>query len=106
VPTQLMDVLSKLERGRLRVIVQYDHTDRTLDHLYEIANRVAMSIGLAAIMLGSGLILRTKLPPLIYGYPLFGYVGCVFSFAMLCRLLITLMWGLAPHRRSALRSTR
>jgi ubiquinone biosynthesis protein len=106
VPTQLIDLLGKAERGRLKLVVQYDQSDRSLDHLYEIGNRLAASISLAAMLVGSGVILHTHLPPLLYGYPALGWFGCVVSMAMLCRLLITLFWGTPGHRRAPLRRPR
>ena len=100
VPEQISDILGKVDRGRMRMIVQYDHSDRSLDHFYEIGNRLAMSIALASMMIGSGLILHTHVAPLL------GYVGYVVSFVLLCRLLFVMLWGLPAHRRHPPRRPR
>lgn len=99
-PTRVMDLLNKADRGQLRMIVQYDQSDRSLDHFYEMGNRLAMSISLAALMLGSALALRTQLHPFI------GIAGYIISFLLICRLLMTLAWGVPPHRKNPPRKPR
>jgi hypothetical protein len=99
-PGQLMALLDKAEHGRLRIIVQYDHSDRSLDHFYEIGNRLAMSLGLAAMLIGSALVLQTHVAPLL------GYIGFVISLLFMLRLMFSLVWGLPMHRRGSPRRPR
>jgi ubiquinone biosynthesis protein len=99
-PGQLMALLDKAEHGRLRIIVQYDHSDRSLDHFYEIGNRLAMSLGLAAMLIGSALVLQTHVAPLL------GYIGFVISLLFMLSLMFSLVWGLPMHRRGSPRRPR
>ncbi len=53
-----------------------DNLIKTLDR---ITNRLTLALLTAAMILGSSIIITTKIPPLLFGYPLIGLIGYLFS---------------------------
>jgi ubiquinone biosynthesis protein len=69
-PRELVDILSQIKRGKFDVNLEH----RKLD---SVINRLVMGILSAALFVGSSLILSLKVPPLIKGASIPGFLGCV-----------------------------
>ncbi len=74
-PGETRDILRKLSRGKLKIEFAHlglDPLGRSLDR---ITNRLAFSLIIAALIIGSSLIMQTKTGYLFMGYPVLGLVG-------------------------------
>jgi ubiquinone biosynthesis protein len=74
-PYAAKDIVHQLREGR--ITIKYEHvglesTRRTLDH---VANRIALAIVLAALIVGSSLLVYAKVPPLVSDISIIGIVG-------------------------------
>ncbi len=79
-PRELSDILAQIKRGQFDV-----HLDiRKLDSMI---NRLVMGVIIAALFVGSSMVLSSNVPPLIRGVSLFGAVGCLVSFTLGFRLV-------------------
>lgn len=56
-----------------------------------IGNRISFSIIIAALVIGSALILASSIPPLFYGVSLLGILGFVAAAVMGLWLLVSMM---------------
>lgn len=79
-PRELADILAQVKRGQFDVHLEH----RKLD---SVANRVVMGVLIAALFVGSSLILSFNVPPTIKGVSVFGAFGCIVAFTMGFRLV-------------------
>ncbi len=90
-PAEVSEILSRTRQGRLRV--QFDHRGlepmlRTHDR---ISNRIVFGLVLAALIIGSALVVHADIPPRWNGLPIIGIVGFVAAGLMGFVLLISII---------------
>ncbi|MFZ7127617.1 MAG: ABC1 kinase family protein [Desulfobacterales bacterium] len=74
-PRRLSEIVNKMERGDFRLRFEHHNLGDLRLTLEKIFSRLTMGVIVAAVIIGSSLIMTTGLPPLFYGYPLLGLVG-------------------------------
>lgn len=79
-PRELADILSQIKRGQFDVNLELRKIDAVI-------NRLVMGVIVAALFVGSSMILSSNVPPLIWGVSAFGAFGCLVSFTMGFRLV-------------------
>jgi len=90
-PYQVRLLLGQLTEGMLRIEFEHvglEHIRRTLN---QVANRLAMAIVLASLILGSSLIVLSGLPPLVANIPIIGLAGYVASGLIAVWLVISIL---------------
>ncbi len=84
-------LILRLLRGRLRI--EFSHTN--LEGFYRIiekaGNRLSFSIVVAALILGSSIIMYSRLGPFIFGYPAIGVIGYTLAALLGLWLLINII---------------
>lgn len=90
-PEELRNLLQQLRSGRLRL--EFEHRGlkslgATLDRL---SNRIAFAIVLAALIVGSSLIVLSGIPPYWHGIPVIGLVGFLVAGIMGFWLLLSII---------------
>jgi ubiquinone biosynthesis protein len=91
VPSGVRDVLRVAKRGGLRVALEHRGFEKMLDTYEHIANRVSFAIVVAALIIGSSLIVLSQIPPKWYEIPIIGLVGFVVAGVMGFILLISII---------------
>lgn len=90
-PEDLAQVVKNLARGEMRIIFYHRNLNWLYDMLDLAAARLSFALVAAAMMIGSALIMLTDRGPLLFGFPLLGIVGFVFSSAMGVAILLQLL---------------
>ncbi len=90
-PYAARDIIRQLREGRLRI--EYEHIGlepvrRTLDHA---ANRMALAIVIAALVIGSSLVVLSRVPPLVADISIIGIVGYVIAWGLGLWLVISML---------------
>src|SRR5690606_32415320 len=78
-PVKTDAILTRLDRGELQIQFVHKGLDPTVQRLERTSNRVAMSVVLAALILGSAIILQAHAGPTLWGVPLLGLLGFVMA---------------------------
>ncbi len=91
IPGGLRDVLRLAKRGGLKLGFEHRGLDRLIDSNERIANRVSFSIVVAALIVGSSLIVQSRLPPTWNGIPVIGLLGYIAAGIMGFVLLIAII---------------
>lgn len=78
-PERLARLFNKLEQGELNIRLEHQNLRGLIDAMESASNRLSLSIILAAIVIGSSLIITTGAEPLLFGYPALGVIGYVIS---------------------------
>ncbi len=90
-PAQVEEIIDQLRRGDLRL--KFEH--RGLEHLThvldQVSNRIAFAIVLAALLIGSALMVHSGIPPRWHGLPVIGVLGFCVSGVMGFSLLHSIL---------------
>jgi ubiquinone biosynthesis protein len=90
-PFELHEILYKAKNGRLKMIYEIKNMESLLMTVEKITNRISFSIVLAALIIGSSLIVLAKVPPLWNNIPLIGIAGYIAAGLMGFGLLIDII---------------
>jgi len=90
-PFELKRIIQKLGRGRLSFTFQHKGLDKLILELDRSSNRISFSLVIAAIIVGSSLIMRLETKYTLFGYPLFGILGYIFAGVLGVWLVIAIL---------------
>jgi len=71
-PNQLLELASLIRHEKLRLQIEHRGLENMLATHDRISNRISFSILIAALIIGSALIVISKTPPMVYGISLIG----------------------------------
>ncbi|MDO9115629.1 MAG: AarF/UbiB family protein [Polaromonas sp.] len=95
-PHDVSRLLRNARRGHLSVGIELAHLKRVGDQLNRAANRLAMALVIAALIIGSSIVMTVKGGPTLMGLPVFGFLG--FTGAVLGGLwLVRAIWRSSRH---------
>ncbi|GLS14724.1 ABC1 kinase family protein [Hydrogenophaga electricum] len=90
-PADITRLLRNARRGRLHVGIDVTHLRRVGDQIDRAANRMAMALVIAALIIGSSIVMTVQGGPTLFGLPAFGFLG--FSSAFIGGLwLVRAIW--------------
>lgn len=75
VPTQVTHILDSAEKGYMSIKFEHSGLDRIVSEFDAASNRLSFSIIIAALIVGSSLIIQTGMEPHVWGVPLLGVFG-------------------------------
>ncbi len=78
-PRELELLFKKIKRGKFAFELQDRGLQNLMLELDRASNRIAFSLIIASLIVGSSLILNLKTGPVLFGYPLFGMLGYIFA---------------------------
>lgn len=76
-PHDLSLLLRNARRGRVHVGIELAHLKRVGDQIDRSANRLAMALVIAALIIGSSIVMTVQGGPTLLGLPTFGLLGFV-----------------------------
>ncbi len=78
-PYEVQEIMRMVKAGELRI--QYEHRglEPMLARHDQLVNRLVFAIVLAALIIGSSLVVHAGVPPVVYGIPVIGLVGFVMA---------------------------
>lgn len=78
-PLRVYQIMDKLDRGDLAIRFEHENLEglrKTLEHIF---NRLTFGIIIAAMIIGSTMIITTGVGPLLFGFPALGVIGYMIS---------------------------
>jgi len=95
-PRDLIDILHKFKEGRLKFNFEHQGLEKLITEINRSSNRISFSLIIAALIIGSSLILQQKIGPFILGYPVLGIIGYLlasfFGFGLIISILKSGKW--------------
>jgi ubiquinone biosynthesis protein len=91
VPSGLRDLLRLAKRGALKINFEHRGLEKLIDTHERVANRVSFAIVVAALVVGSSLIVHSRLPPTWHEIPLIGLIGFITAGVMGFLLLLAII---------------
>ncbi len=90
-PYELRRILMKLRGGELRFDLEHRGLDRLITEMDKSSNRLSMSMIIAALIVGSSLIMRLDVGYEVFGFPLLGIIGFLFAGILGAWLVIAIL---------------
>jgi ubiquinone biosynthesis protein len=90
-PRDLLEITRLLRQGRLSIRFEQEGLETMLAAQHQISNRLSFSIIIAALLIGSALIVISDTPPLIYGISFLGIIGFLAAAVMGIWLLVAIV---------------
>lgn len=91
IPGELRGLLKQIKRGKVKIEFEHRGLEPMLITHDKISNRIAFSIIIGALIIGSALIVLSKTPPFMFGISIIGIVGFVVAGLMGMWLLIAIL---------------
>ncbi|RMG82886.1 MAG: hypothetical protein D6707_02035, partial [Bacteroidetes bacterium] len=76
-PGDMADILSTVKEGKLNVRFEHHRLNGFIDALKTSSNRLTIGLILAAMIVGSGMVILADIPPHWFGISVLGFVGHV-----------------------------
>ena len=90
-PDDLLDIARRLKEGKITLNIEHKGFENLMTTHDRVSNRLSFSIIIAALLIGSAMIVTTKVPPLVFGISLFGIIGFAGAAVMGVWLLIGIL---------------
>lgn len=90
-PKDILSITRLIKQQKLFLNLEYKGLDKMLSTYDQISNRISFSIVIAALIIGSALIVISKVPPLFYDISLIGIVGFLAAAVMGIWLLVAIL---------------
>ncbi len=74
-PRRAIHLLGKAEKGTLRFGLEHQGFETLVEELDIVSNRIAFALIIAALIVGSSLIIQTRMSPSLFGVPMLGIFG-------------------------------
>jgi len=76
-PKDLNIILSKIKKGTLSIDFEHQGLENLILHMDKVSNRIAFSLIIAALVIGSSIIMQTDKGPQFLGFPVLGVIGFI-----------------------------
>jgi ubiquinone biosynthesis protein len=90
-PARLSGLFRKVDRGDLTFTFKHTGLSTLNNTLETISNRISFAIIIAALIVGSSMIITTGVKPLLFGYPALGVIGYLVSALLGVWLVINIL---------------
>jgi len=79
IPVRISRIINKMESGELSIRFTHENLRGLRMTIENASSRMAFSIIIAALIIGSSMIVTTGIGPLLFGFPALGIVGYIIS---------------------------
>jgi ubiquinone biosynthesis protein len=90
-PRRINHLLTKAEKGTLKFELEHLGLDGLVEEIDIMSNRLSFSMIIAALIVGSSLIIQTRMSPSLFGVPLLGIIGFLIAGFLGLGLLISII---------------
>ena len=91
IPGETREILEQMKQGKIKMEFEHRGLEPMLSTHDQISNRIAFAIVIAALIIGSALIVLSKTPPFLFGISFIGIIGFLAAAVMGLWLLIAIL---------------
>ena len=91
-PDELIWILRNLRKGEITVGIKHKGLEKFLIEIDRASNRLSFSIIIAAVIVGSSLIIQLNKGPFLFGYPIVGILGFMIAGILGLGLVFDIIW--------------
>jgi ubiquinone biosynthesis protein len=90
-PTDILEIMRLTKSGNLSFNMKIEGLDKMLNTQDQTSNRISFSIIIAALILGSAILINSDVPPMLFGVSVIGIAGFIAAAVMGIWLLIAII---------------
>lgn len=75
IPWDIKELINRLNENKFRIDLHHQGLEKLISDLDKASNRISFSLLIAALIIGSSLIMQTEKGPHIFGFPALGVLG-------------------------------
>lgn len=90
-PAELKYILKKVKKGKMNLIFEHRGLDRLITELDKSSNRLSFSLIIAALIIGSSIIIFSDKGPFVFGLSVFGLIGYLIAAILGLWLVIAIL---------------
>ncbi len=90
-PSDALEIMRLTKSGRLSFNMKIQGLDKLLNTQDQTSNRISFSIIIAALIIGSAMVINSKVPPMLYGVSVIGIAGFIAAAVMGIWLLVAII---------------
>jgi ubiquinone biosynthesis protein len=90
-PGDAIEIMRLTKSGKLSFSIKIDNLDKLLNNQDQTSNRISFSIIIAALILGSAVVINSDVPPILFGVSVIGIAGFVAAAVLGIWLLIAII---------------
>jgi len=94
-PGQMAQILRKLKSGQLEIEFRHVGLEDLIRALDRVSNRISFGLIIAALIVGSSLVIQSEMEPMIFDVPAVGFIGFVIASVM----GLWLLWSIIKSGR-------
>ena len=92
IPQEFHEVLKQLKQGKTKIGFQHEESEEHfISESDRSSNRIAFSLIISSLIIGSSLIIASNLGPHLFGFPLLGFLGYSMAGILCLWLLISIL---------------
>jgi len=88
IPAELREILFMVKQGKLKMAFEHQGLEPVIASQRRTTNRLVFSVIIAALIIGSSVMVLAKTPPFLFGVPIWGILGFVVAALMTVWLVI------------------
>jgi ubiquinone biosynthesis protein len=92
-PNDVREILHKLKHGKLQVQFEHQGLGPITNNLNEVGNRISFAVVVAAMILGSAIVIHAKIPPMYHNIPILGII----TFCLAAFFAFRLLYAISKH---------
>ncbi|MFA5903175.1 MAG: AarF/UbiB family protein [Desulfobacula sp.] len=90
-PGDAVEIMRLTKSGKLSFSIKIDNLDKLLNNQDQTSNRISFSIIIAALILGSAIVINSDVPPILFGVSVIGIAGFIAAAVLGIWLLIAII---------------
>ena len=90
-PSMINDFLRKANSGKIKFDFQHKGIEEFMPEINKMVNKLVLSIIIAALLVGSALVIQVNKGPFLYGFPMIGVLGFCFAVVLGLWLAFTII---------------
>ena len=93
IPGRMLQLLDRANRGEFTMGFRHENLGGLMHTLDSITNRLTLGIIIAAMIIGSSMVITTGIGPFLFGFPVLGLIGYLISGFLGLWLILTIIRG-------------
>ena len=70
-------IITQIKQGKIKTTIKIEGIERLMMTQDQTSNRISFAIIIAALILGSAIVLNSRIPPMIFGVSIIGIAGFI-----------------------------
>jgi ubiquinone biosynthesis protein len=91
IPGETRDILQQIRQGKVKIGFEHRGLENFAFHVDRASNRIAFSLVIAALIVGSSIIIQTQIGPYLFGFSILGLFGFLIAGVFGLWLLISIL---------------